>query len=152
MGQLDLLSVRVGEPRRILVGSSRAELRLARAVSWLNGRGATTRLVIAGPTLEVAAEIAREASTQQRGPLEGAAGFTGQSFGWERATLPRMAASLALHALAERGMAPSGRLTLEALWTRVVHQLGERGELGRFARVADRPGLPRALARTFDEL
>ncbi|HWL85876.1 MAG TPA: PD-(D/E)XK nuclease family protein, partial [Polyangiaceae bacterium] len=142
MSQLDLLSVRAGEPRRILVGSSRAELRLARAVSWLTGRGATTRLVIIGPTLEVAAELSREAGAQLGGSV----------FGWERTTLSRLAAAFAAPALAEQGAAPSGRLSLEALWTRIVHRSAERGELGRFARVADRPGLPRALAHTFDEL
>ena len=143
MSQLDLLSAPSTEPRRIVVGSSRAELRIARAVSWLASRGNTTRLVILGPTLEVALEVGREAGAQVR-----------QSFGWERTTLSRLAATLAAPGLAERGLVPSGRLTLEALATRVVHRLGENqtNELGRFAAVADRPGLPRALARTFDEL
>ncbi|WP_394828506.1 PD-(D/E)XK nuclease family protein [Pendulispora albinea] len=94
-----------------------------------------------GPTLEVAAEVAREAGAQVR-----------RTFGWERTTLARMAAALAAPELAARGLVPSGRLTLEALSTRVVHRLAEKGELGRFAAVADRPGLPRALARTFNEL
>jgi len=141
MGQLDLLSADTSEPRRIVVGSARAELRLARAVSWLGLRGATTRLVIVGHTLEVASEVAREAGAQLR-----------QTFGWERTTLSRLAAALAAPALAERGLVASGRLSLEALSTRVVHRLAEKEELGRFASVADRPGLPRALARTLDEL
>src|SRR5262249_6596993 len=44
-----------------------------------------------------------------------------------------------------------GGLALEAVCARVVHALGAHG-LGRFARVEDRPGLPRALARTLSEV
>src|SRR6185436_12206901 len=50
-----------------------------------------------------------------------------------------------------RGVTPAGPLALEAICARIVHRLGEAG-LGRFAVIADRPGLPRALARTLDEL
>ena len=40
----------------------------------------------------------------------------------------------------------------EALCARVIHELASRGELGELAPVADKPGLARALARTFQEL
>jgi CRISPR/Cas system-associated exonuclease Cas4 (RecB family) len=46
---------------------------------------------------------------------------------------------------------PAGPLALDAICARIVHRLGQAG-LGRFAVIADRPGLPRALARTLDEL
>jgi ATP-dependent helicase/nuclease subunit B len=43
-------------------------------------------------------------------------------------------------------------LPLEAMCARVVDRLRAEGTLGRFAAVADQPGLPRALARTIGEL
>ncbi|NUR77484.1 MAG: PD-(D/E)XK nuclease family protein, partial [Thermoleophilia bacterium] len=127
-------------PRCVIVGSSRAEPRILRAVSWLVERGPTARVIVIGPTLEGAGEILRLAT-----------GEVGAAFGWERTTLPRLAATLAGETLAERGLVPAGRLSLDALATRIVHDLGSSG-LGRFEAVADRPGLPRALARTIDEL
>lgn len=50
----------------------------------------------------------------------------GASFGWERTTLARSAAQWAAPGLASRGIAPVGRLPLEALAARVVHRMGAR--------------------------
>ena len=75
----------------------------------------------------------------------------GAAFGWHRTSLDRLALRLALPALSDAGLVPATRLALEALWARVVHQLEARSELGRFAAVADRPSLPRALARMMEE-
>ncbi|MET0591179.1 MAG: PD-(D/E)XK nuclease family protein, partial [Polyangiaceae bacterium] len=55
------------------------------------------------------------------------------------------------HALGDSGLTPVGVLPLEAICARLVHRLGVVA-LGRFGVIADRPGLPRALARTLDEL
>jgi ATP-dependent helicase/nuclease subunit B len=140
MAQLDLLLANAAVPRCVIVGSSRAETRICRAVEWLRERGATARVLTVGPTLEGAGEVLRAAVSD-----------VGAAFGWERTTLARLGATLAGEALAERGLVPAGRLSLDALLTRIVHELGPAG-LGRFADVADRPGLPRALARTLDEL
>jgi len=54
--------------------------------------------------------------------------------------------------LCERALVPIGALAAEAVATRVVHELGRRGGLGRYASVGDGPGLPRAVARTLEEL
>lgn len=94
-----------------------------------------------GATQQAALEVARQAL----GPNEAA-------FGWRRMSLVRLAAWLAEDALAAEGLAPATQLSIEAVWTRVVHRLHQRGEQGRLANVADRPGLPKALARAVGEL
>jgi len=53
--------------------------------------------------------------------------------------------------LVRAGLSPATNLALEALWSRVVYELGAKNELGRFAPVATLPGLPRALARMMSE-
>jgi CRISPR/Cas system-associated exonuclease Cas4 (RecB family) len=102
--------------------------------------GVTTELVVIGATLDAAANLARIASVD-----------VPSTFGWHRLTLARFAAVLASHTLGDRGLTPVGALPLEAICSRLVHRLGVDG-LGRFSAIADRPGLPRALARTLDEL
>jgi len=85
--------------------------------------------------------------------LTRAAGLSaGASFGWHRFTLARLAWGLAGEDLARRGLVPVGALAAEAVCARVVHVAAARGRLGRFASLADRPGLPRALARSFSEM
>lgn len=73
------------------------------------------------------------------------------AFGEHRTTLARLAAQIAAPRLAARELAPAGPLPLEALCARVVAALKQRSALGRFTAVAERPGLPRALARTLRE-
>jgi CRISPR/Cas system-associated exonuclease Cas4 (RecB family) len=122
--------------------SAHAALRLARARAWLRhkgGAGADELLVVASP--DAARDLLREAAVER-----------GAAFGWHRASLARIAASLAAPALCERALVPVGALAAEAVATRVVHELGPGNGLGRYARVGDGPGLPRALARTLDEL
>jgi RecB family exonuclease len=133
-------------PARSLLRSPSAAVRLDRAADWLAARGAHTEVLVVAPTLEAASELCRAALA-----LRGAGAA---SFGWHRVTIPRLAASLAGPTLAERALAPAGRLVLEALAARVVFSLAQHDEktLGRFAAVADRPGLPRALYATFHEL
>ncbi len=72
-------------------------------------------------------------------------------FGDHRVTLSRLAAQIAAPYLAARELAIAGPLPLEALAARVVATLQANGNLGRFERVANRPGLPRAIARTLRE-
>ena len=127
---------------RGIVQSASARARLERAAAWLAGRGASEAVLIVGATNEGANHIARRAAR----PL-------GATFGWERCTLGRLAGALATPELASRGLATAGRLALEALCARIVdrEEPTSRG-LGRFAPIADRPGLPRALATTMEEL
>jgi RecB family exonuclease len=121
--------------------SPRAAARVSRATAWLGAQGAGRAALVVGATYEAASDLCRAAA---------AAG--GASFGWHRATLGQLAGRLALGALAERSLAAVGPLALEALCARVTARLAARGALGRLQVVADRPGLPRALARTLREL
>ncbi|HMJ56835.1 MAG TPA: PD-(D/E)XK nuclease family protein, partial [Polyangiaceae bacterium] len=125
---------------KIVLRSPSASLRLERAAQFLVSCGATTELLILGASVDAAAGLARVA-----------AGDSTSTFGWHRFTLARLGAVLAAHTLGDRGLTPVGALPLEAVCARLVHRLGAAG-LGRFAAIFDRPGLPRALSRTLDEL
>src|SRR5262249_57825308 len=67
---------------------------------------------------------------------------------WEATPLARLAARLAGPALAERGLVVAAPLALEAVAARAI----QRGGLDQLARVADKPGLTRAVVRTVSEL
>ncbi|AKT44209.1 PD-(D/E)XK nuclease family protein [Chondromyces crocatus] len=97
-------------------------------------------MLILGASVEAANELVCAVVSKRRA-----------AFGWHRLTVGRLAAALATPALVTRGLVPAGMLALEALCARVIDGLHRRGDLGRFEPVADRPGLPRALARTLEE-
>lgn len=118
--------------------SDRAALRHERARAFLGQCEPAQPALIIAATVEAGSELVRSL----RRPV----------FGWRRSTLFGAAAELARPALLERGLGLATPLSLEALWARVVFQQAERGELGRFAELADRPGLSRALARTATEV
>ncbi len=128
--------------RSRLIESPRASARLETAARWLAEKPAGAPALIVAPTFEAGARLARAAQ----------AADVPATFGRRRTTLARLALELALPELARRGLAPVGGLGVEALCARVVFRLTRASELGRLARVADRPGLPRALARTLREL
>lgn len=123
---------------RELVLSRRSELRLERARAFLAALPATAEVLVVGATFEAAAEVTRSLGR----PL----------FGWRRTTLSRLALELARPALLERGLSPATPLSLEALWSRVAHELGDGELLHRLAPLDGKPGLGRALARTVGEL
>jgi RecB family exonuclease len=125
----------------VVFRSPRAAARLDRARAWLSARGRSEEVLVVAPTFEAAGALCREVARA-----------SGASFGWRRTTLGRLAALIAAPLLAERNLAAVGPLPLDALASRVVHALAARGGLGRFAPVADFPGLPRAVARTLLEL
>jgi len=124
---------------RRLVTSARAELRLRELRAWLASRPTGEEVVIVAATSDAASEQIRTLAKAR-----------GSAFGLHRFTLPRLAAELAKLALVERNLAPVGALAIEALCARVITRLGPH--LVRLRAVADQPGLPRALARTLDEL
>jgi ATP-dependent helicase/nuclease subunit B len=128
---------------RVLFSSSSAALRLERAQRWLTQRPRHAELLLIGGSVEGVFDLSRTASL---------GGSRGATFGWHRVSLHRLALRLAERALLEGALNPASPLALEAIWTRVVHQLALAGKLGRFTPVADQPGLPRALARTVEEL
>jgi ATP-dependent helicase/nuclease subunit B len=129
------------EPTRRLVSSPDASSRVAVASRWLASRGPATEVLVVGATWEAAANLVRTVG-----------GEIGAAFGWKSFTLPQLARELAKASLSERGLSPVGLLAVQAVCARVVHTAGAQGRLGRFAHIADRPGLPRALARSFTEL
>ncbi|WP_437814013.1 PD-(D/E)XK nuclease family protein [Sorangium sp. So ce1078] len=124
-----------------LITSPSAAARLDRAVGWLRRRRPAERVLLVGASVEAVSELARASIRGRRA-----------TFGWHRLTLGRVAAALAMPALAERGLVPASALAIEALCARAIDGLAQDGLLGRFARVADRPGLPRAVARTLVEV
>ncbi|MBW1880521.1 MAG: PD-(D/E)XK nuclease family protein, partial [Deltaproteobacteria bacterium] len=124
-----------------IVTSPRAADRVARAVDWLVRRGRSEPVLVVGATAAAVAEVVRAATAR-----------TGGGFGWRRNTLYRLAAELALPELGRLDLAPATTLAMEAVCARVVARLAAEGRLGRFAPVADLPGLPRALAQTLQEL
>jgi CRISPR/Cas system-associated exonuclease Cas4 (RecB family) len=126
---------------RAIACSPVAEERLARAAAWLGERGVSGELLVIGGSPDAAGALVQRVVAER-----------GAAFGWHRHTLSRTAAAIAGRELAARGWAAAGRLALEALAARVVHRLARENSLGRFAAVADRPGLPRALLRTVEEL
>jgi RecB family exonuclease len=125
---------------RVVLESPSAQARVLRAVQWLRSRREPHVTIIAA-SIEAAAEITRRAIAD---------GAAGAALGWQRTTLGALGASLARAELARRGLAPASALALEAICARVVHDHGEA--LGRLLPIRERPGLPRALARTLGEL
>lgn len=118
--------------------SERTALRLGRARAFLAERSPTEPVLVMGPTTEAASELVRSLER----PL----------FGWRRTTLFGAALEVARPALLAQNLTPGSNLALEALWARVVFELGQRGRLGRLTALAERPGLSRALGRTIAEL
>ena len=127
---------------RVVFESPSARARIGRAVQWLRSRREPHVTVVAA-SVDAAGEIARQA-------LAGGGEGARASLGWQRTTLGALAASLSRTELARLGLAPASALALEAICARVVHDHGEA--LGRLAPIRERPGLPRALARTLGEL
>jgi ATP-dependent helicase/nuclease subunit B len=126
-------------PARSVFVSPSGALRQERALAWLERRAKGAEVLIVGETQDVADHLAREAGRRR-----------GATFGWHRFTLARLAGTLAAPVLADRGLVVASALALEALCARVVRR--GMGNLGRFEAVAERPGFPRALARTLAEL
>lgn len=127
--------------RRTLCVSSRAELRLAFAGAFAR------QLPAREPALLLLPSHAAGTQLMARVLRPGEA-----RFGWRRRTLDALARELALPELARDGRVPLSGLAVEALVSRVVHELGRSHALGRYAELAERPGFVRALAKTIDEL
>jgi len=125
----------------ITVISTDSRSRLERARAWLGARPGAEEVVIVAANIEAASQLARDLVRS-----------TGSAFGWHRLTLAQLAAAMALPALAGRGLASISQLGSEATVARLVQRLKSEGGLGRFAAVADAPGLPRAFAGVIAEL
>src|SRR5262245_24776844 len=115
--------------------------RLEAARGWLDRWPPDAELLVVAPSWEACDDLVR-----------GALGAGAARFGVARTTLARLAARLAAPILAADARAPVTDLGLLAVAARAVHRLTAAGSFAYFAPVADRPGFPRAVARTFDEL
>ncbi|HEY6561004.1 MAG TPA: PD-(D/E)XK nuclease family protein [Polyangiaceae bacterium] len=124
-----------------LIESPHGADRFDEARAFLRAQPPGRELVVVAASIDAANALVRAAL----GPEQA-------SFGWHRLTLGALAARLASVELAKRGIVSAPRLSLEAVCVRVVARLDATSELGRFAAVADRPGLARALAPTLLEL
>jgi RecB family exonuclease len=131
--------------RAVVSPSAASRLEVARA--WLRAQPRDREIVVVGSTNDAAAELARSALDDAD-----AAGAKGAArFGCHRTTFARLAGTLAAEALARRGLVAASQLAREAVCAHIV--LGAKGgDLGRFEPLRRSPGLPRALARTLQEL
>ncbi|MEZ4263944.1 MAG: PD-(D/E)XK nuclease family protein [Polyangiaceae bacterium] len=124
--------------RAVVFESPSGEARQRRAAAWLDERRDK-------PVTIVGASVAAATATSRR-----ALSTRGSTLGWRRLSLPLLAATLARPELVTAGRVPASGLALEAVCARIVHERG--ASLGRLEPLADRPGLPRALARSLGEL
>lgn len=130
----------MGSARDILVSAS-SEQRAKAAKAWLKAFAREREVLILVPHAIAADQLVHELIAEG-----------GSRFGLMRFTLNRLAAHSAAPELARRGSAPARSLSLSAVVTRAVDRVVKAGEAGRFTPVASRPGFPRALARTFEDL
>jgi ATP-dependent helicase/nuclease subunit B len=126
---------------RQLVVSSSARDRLDAAQAWLESFPRDREVLVLVPHAIAADQL-----------VHALVADGGSRFGIQRFTLNRLAARLAAPELARRQVLPCTSLSLTAVVTRAAYRLVEEGEAGRLATVAKRPGFPRALARTFEDL
>jgi RecB family exonuclease len=124
-----------------LVRSPRASQRIGAAAACLEALPTGAEALLIAPTREAADDLIRRIAVKR-----------GATFGIHRLTLGRLAGLLASDHLNAHGLAPAAGLALEAITARVVHRLKGTGKLAYFEPVIDRPGFPRALARTISEL
>ena len=124
-----------------LVESPHGEARFRQALDWLSAQPAAQPLLVLAPTLDAGNDLLR-AAVSKKGAL----------FGWAMESLSTLAVRLSALTLAQRGLTLAPPLALEAVCVRVVSELHSQAKLGRLQPIFDRPGLPRALLRTFSEL
>lgn len=130
-----------GTRLRQLVVSSSAKVRLDAAQAWLASFPRDREVLVLVPHAIAADQVVHTLVADG-----------GSRFGIQRFTLNRLAARLAAPELARRRILPCTSLSLTAVVTRAAYRVVEAGEAGRLAKVAKRPGFPRAMARTFEDL
>src|SRR5271167_1076933 len=124
-----------------IVSSPRGSERIRAAATLLEALPPGTEALVIAASREAADDLVRGISLGR-----------GATFGIHRLTLNRLAGLLASDHLNRYGLAPAAGLAIEAITTRVMHRLKGTGALAYFEPVIDRPGFPRALARTIAEL
>jgi len=124
-----------------IVSSPRATDRISAAAAFLDLLPAGVEALVVAATRDAADDLVRNAARAH-----------GATFGIHRLTLGRLAGLLAVDHLYTYGLAPAVGLAIEAITARVVNRLQGTGGLEYFEPVIERPGFPRALARTISEL
>jgi ATP-dependent helicase/nuclease subunit B len=123
--------------RRLLATPDYASA-IAAAGTFIAGLPPNSESLVLAPTRGAADELLRSSPRA--------------TFGVHRKTPLRLAADLAAPAMAERGLAPATRLSLEAVAARVADLRRKREPPSYFQPVLDTPGFPRALTRTLLDL
>jgi len=126
---------------RQLMVSSRTRARLEVAQAWMRSLARDREVLLLVPHSIAADHL-----------IHSLVADGGSRFGIQRFTLNRLAGWLAAPELARRQLLPCTSLSLTAVVTRAIHHVVDRGEARRLATVARRPGFPRAVARTFEDL
>jgi ATP-dependent helicase/nuclease subunit B len=126
---------------RQLVVSSSARVRLDAARAWLESFPRDREVLVLVPHAIAADQLIHRLVAE-----------SGSRFGTQRLTLNRLAARLAAPELARRRAVPSTSISLAAVSARAVHRVVKEGRGGPLTTVASRPGFPRALAQTFEDL
>src|SRR2546430_14688254 len=128
-------------PNRQLIISMSTRGRLEAVQSWLRTFARDREVLILVPHSMAADHLVHALVAQD-----------GSRFGLQRFTLSRLAARIAAPELARRRVVPCTSLSLAAVSARAVHRVVTEGRGGPLATVASRPGFPRALAQTFQDL
>lgn len=123
------------------IESPHGEVRFGSALAWLVAQPTERPLLVLAPSLDAANDLVR-AATREKGAV----------FGWALESMATLAARLTAVPLSRARLTLAPALALEAVCVRVVAELDARRSLGRLTKIADRPGLPAALLRTFSEL
>ena len=116
-------------------------VRFQEALRWLVSQERSEPLLLVAHSLDAARDLLRAATVQMHA-----------TFGWSLESLTSLSVRWSALALAERELSVATPLALEAVCVRVVSELNAQGQLGRLGHLADRPGLPRALLRTFSDI
>lgn len=132
--------------------SPQGSLRRARALAWLNDRGPAEPLVVVVPSPFAGTDLFRHYLTAPDPSGHRSSPTPRGFFGWQHLTLAGLARQIGVAALAEQGVAIVTGLTRHALCARAIHRVARQGRLGALEPLAGRPGFPRALARTLDDL
>src|SRR5579863_652504 len=128
-------------PSRQLIVSSRAQVRIAAARSWLEALPPACEALVIASNPEAGDDLVRSFA-ERRGAI----------FGIQRLTLNRLIGILAAPDLVASGRVAAAGLAAEAVAARAVFRLKGDSRLEYFAPVISRPGFPGALARTLAEL
>jgi RecB family exonuclease len=126
---------------RQLILATSARVRLQAAQAWLQTFAPDREVLVLAPHAGAGDQL-----------VHALVADSGTRFGIRRFTLSRLASRYAAQELARRHAVPCTSLSLAAVVTRAVHRVADEVGDGLLSRVTSRPGFPRAIARTFEDL